>query len=95
MVIVMMIRVKKGIDNMQVDIFSPYGLVQEYFSDVYVVVYDTREKKEKVAKFSPSAKLLKIAYFEASAVFVRNNTAVIYLAHPLRYPVESEPEEYK
>jgi len=91
----MMVRVKKGSDNMQLDVFSPYGLVQDYFDDVYIVVYNTQEKKEKVAKFSPSAKLLKTAYFEASAVFIRNNTAVIYLAHPLRYPVEGEPEEYK
>jgi len=91
----MMVRVHRLSDVMQVDIFSPYGLIQDHYDDVYVIVYDSQEKKEKVAKFSPNAKLLKIAYFEASAVFIRGNSAVIYLAHPLRYPIKGEPEEYK
>jgi len=95
MVIAMMVRVKKGIDTMEMDVFSPYGLIQDRYDDIYVVVYNTQEKKEKVAKFSPSARMLREAYFEASAIFVRNNTAVIYLAHPLRYPIEGQAEEYK
>jgi len=91
MVIAMMLKIKRGPDYLLMQIFTPYGVVEDSFDTVYTVFYDSKDKTEKVMKYDPDSKEIREAFFEVSAVFVRNNTALVYLAHPLQLGIRYQP----